>query len=276
MKSKYPELELGMYHGLHKAVHEKTGISLPVIHKALANSDDRSPKKLEAIRVAVEIIKEREKGLYSVYAQEPELAETVSEPVAEYGKLDLNKEYSYWDYLKWSFMERVELIMGKVVKMSPAPSLNHQLIVRVTNRYFDQYFLGKTCGLFYAPFDVRLPIPGTKKDTTVVQPDLCVVCDLKKVDQRGCFGVPDLIVEILSPGNSRHDLNVKFKLYESAGVKEYWIVQPSERTVLIYCLDGKNYIGLRPFTEGMEAGGRLFKDFTVPVDELFRYLPTER
>ena len=265
-----------MFHGLHKAVHERTGISLPVIHKALSEGDDRSPKKMEAIRVAIEIIREREHGLYLILNEDPENHNTAAEPVSEYGRLDLNGDYNYWDYLKWSFLERVELIMGKVVKMSPAPNLNHQLIVRVTNRYFDQFFLGKPCGLFYAPFDVRLPIPGAKKDSTVVQPDLCVVCDLKKVDQRGCFGVPDLIVEILSPGNSRHDLDVKFKLYEKAGVKEYWIVQPAERTVLIYCLEGKSYVGLRPFTEGMDANGRLFCDFFIPVEELFRYLPAEK
>jgi Uma2 family endonuclease len=273
-KHKYPELESGMFHGLHKAVQERTGISLPVIHKALTTGDDRSPKKLEAIRIAIEIIRERGFDVSSGYANHAENI-PVEEPIADYASLDLNRLYTYWDYLKWTFMDRVELIRGKVVKMSPAPSRNHQLVVRVVNRFFDQYFLNRPCGLFYAPFDVRLPVPGSIKDSTVVQPDLTVICDMDKVDQRGCFGVPDLLVEIVSPGNSRHDMNVKFQLYENSGVAEYWIIQPQERSVLIYYLKGKKYIGLPPFTEGTVAQGHVFPGLKMPVDEVFAYLPKE-
>jgi Uma2 family endonuclease len=272
-KMKYPELEAGMFHGLHKAVQERTGISLPVIHAALTEQDDRSEKKLQAIRVALEIIRERGMVAEDEYC-EPNLNNpTMGEPVAEYAMLDLQKAYTYWDYLKWTFLDRVELIRGKVVKMSPAPSSTHQLVVRMINRFFDQYFMKKPYGLFYAPFDVRLPVPGSKKDSNVVQPDLTVICDLGQVDERGCFGVPDLLVEILSPGNSRHDMSVKFKLYESAGVQEYWMVQPQERSILIYILENNKYVGLSPFTEGMVASGRLFSDMKVPVDEVFAYLP---
>lgn len=274
-KVKYPELEAGMFHGLHKAVQERTGISLPVIHQALTEQDDRSAKKLLAIRTALEIIRERSVLLESGFEDAGSMLHEVREPVAEYASLDLDRFYTYWDYLKWSFMDRVELIKGKVVKMCPAPSRNHQLVVRVVNRYFDQYFLNKPCGLFYAPFDVRLPVPGARKDSTVVQPDLTVICDLNKVDERGCFGVPDILVEILSPGNSRHDMHVKFKLYEAAGVKEYWIIQPQERSILIYVLENKKYRGLPPFTEGTEAAGCLFPDLVLPVDAVFEYLPKE-
>ncbi len=275
VKRKYPELEAGMFHGLHKAVQERTGISLPVIHQALTEQDDRSAKKLLAIRVALEIIRERSDLNDKEYVDSDSDLLTVGEPVAEYAMLDLDRLYTYWDYLKWSFLDRVELIKGKVVKMCPAPSRNHQLVVRVVNRYFDQFFLHKSCGLFYVPFDVRLPVPGAKKDSTVVQPDLTVICDLSKVDERGCFGVPDILVEIVSPGNSRHDMNVKFKLYEACGVKEYWIIQPQERSVLIYVLENKKYIGLAPFTEGTDAAGLLFPDLRLPVDTVFAYLPKE-
>jgi Uma2 family endonuclease len=264
-----------MFHGLHKAVQERTGISLPVIHQALTEQDDRSAKKLLAIRTALEIIRERSDLDDKEYAENNSNLPAVSEPIAEYALLDLERLYTYWDYLKWSFLDRVELIKGKVVKMCPAPSRNHQLVVRVVNRYFDQYFLNKPCGLFYAPFDVRLPVPGAKKDSTVVQPDLTVICDLSKVDERGCFGVPDILVEIVSPGNSRHDMNVKFKLYEASGVKEYWIIQPQERSILIYVLENKKYIGLAPFAEGTDAAGRLFPDLALPVDAVFAYLPKE-
>jgi len=274
-KRKYPELEEGIFHGLHKAVQERTGISLPVIHQALTEQDDRSAKKLLAIRTALEIIRERSAMADREYEDPESEQQTIQEPVADYALLDLDRFYTYWDYLKWSFLDRVELIKGKVVKMCPAPSRNHQLVVRVVNRYFDQYFINKPCGLFYAPFDVRLPVPGAKKDSTVVQPDLTVICDLSKVDERGCFGVPDILVEILSPGNSRHDMNVKFKLYEAAGVKEYWIIQPQERSILIYVLENKKYRGLPPFTEGTEASSFLFPDLKMPVDAVFEYLPKE-
>jgi Uma2 family endonuclease len=274
-KKKYPDLEKGMFHGLHKAVQERTGISLPVIHQALTEQDDRSKKKLQAIRVALEIIRERGLLAEDEYC-EPNLNNpAVSEPVAEYAMLDLQKAYTYWDYLKWTFLDRVELIRGKVVKMSPAPSSIHQLVVRVVNRYFDQFFIDKPCGLFYSPFDVRLPVPGARKDSTVVQPDLTVICDVSKIDERGCFGVPDIMVEILSPGNSRHDMNVKFNLYEASGVQEYWIIQPQERSILIYLLENGRYIGLPPFTEGTVACGRLFSGLILPVDEVFGYLPKE-
>jgi Uma2 family endonuclease len=274
-KRKYPELEEGIFHGLHKAVQERTGISLPVIHQALTEQDDRSAKKLLAIRTALEIIRERSAMAEREYEDPESEKQTIQEPVADYALLDLDRFYTYWDYLKWSFLDRVELIKGKVVKMCPAPSRNHQLVVRVVNRYFDQYFINKPCGLFYAPFDVRLPVPGAKKDSTVVQPDLTVICDLSKVDERGCFGVPDILVEILSPGNSRHDMNVKFKLYEAAGVKEYWIIQPQERSILIYVLENKKYRGLPPFTEGTEASSCLFPDLKMPLDAVFEYLPKE-
>jgi Uma2 family endonuclease len=274
-KAKYPELESGMFHGLHKAVQERTGISLPVIHQALTEQDDRSAKKLLAIRTALDIIRERAQTEEDINSGSAQSLNMVQEPIAEYAMLDLDRLYTYWDYLKWSFLDRVELIRGKVVKMCPAPSRNHQLVVRVVNRYFDQYFIDKPCGLFYAPFDVRLPVPDARKDSTVVQPDLTVICDISKVDERGCFGVPDILVEILSPGNSRHDMNVKFKLYEASGVKEYWIIQPQERSILIYVLENNKYVGLPPFTEGTEAFGRLFPNLILPVDAVFEYLPSE-
>src|ERR1700761_3418608 len=121
----------------------------------------------------------------------------------ELADLDINKVYSYADYLKWNFKERVELIKGKLFKMSPAPNRMHQkLSVHITGHLWN-YLRGNTCNLYSAPFDVRLPRKSAN-DTdiiTVLQPDICVICDESKLDDKGCLGAPDIVVEILSPGN---------------------------------------------------------------------------
>lgn len=192
------------------------------------------------------------------------------EPIVEYNMLNPQGSYTYWDYLKWQFSERVELIRGKLFKMSPAPNVAHQVILTNLSRIFLNKFYGNACQVFLAPFDVRLPIKTGKKDSTVVQPDICVVCDATKLsDGRGCNGAPDLVIEILSPGNSRHELETKFNLYEESGVKEYWIVQPTERTVFIYRLEEDKYIGLPPFVEGMEIKSVCFPDLKMPVEDIF-------
>jgi Uma2 family endonuclease len=170
----------------------------------------------------------------------------VEEPIIEYSQLDLSKEYTYFDYLKWRFTERVELIFGKIIKMSPAPNTKHQRTLGNLFLTFSNIINPKGCKVFIAPFDVRLPIPNKKADSTVVQPDLFVLCDLSKLDERGCNGAPDLVVEILSPGNSKHDLKTKFEVYELAGVREYWIVDPMNESLFIYTLKDNQYIGLKP------------------------------
>lgn len=194
----------------------------------------------------------------------------VEEPIEDYGQLDLSKSYTYWDYLKWKFTERVELIRGRIVKMSPAPNVNHQRIsIKLTTEIFPLFEKTK-CNVFAAPFDVRLHVPSGLKDNTVVQPDLCIICDNSKLDKQGCNGAPDLVVEILSPGNSKHEIDVKFQLYEESGVKEYWIIQPEGKTVLVYCInEDKAYFGLRPFCEGMTIESALFPDLKIAVSDLF-------
>ena len=120
--------------------------------------------------------------------------------------------------------------------------------MRIGNGLFN-FFEGKPCEVYAVPFDVRLPIPKSTKIYTVVQPDLCVICDNSKTDKRGAIAAPDLIVEILSPSNLKRDLSDKFNIYEEAGVKEYWIVSPRGKTVLIYVLRKGKFIGLKPFIE---------------------------
>lgn len=166
---------------------------------------------------------------------------------------DLTGTYTYSDYLRWPWTEMAELIGGKIFKMSPAPSSKHQ---KISGRLFlkiGNYLEGKRCQLFAAPFDVRLPrSPKQNKDEeiiTVVQPDLCVICDPAKIDERGCLGAPNWIIEILSLHTSTKDLNEKFDVYEQAGVNEYWVVHPQEQTLLVYVLnaEGKYEGKLKPY-----------------------------
>jgi len=189
--------------------------------------------------------------------------------VTNFSDLDLNKTYTYADYLNWQFQERVELIKGFINKMNPAPSRKHQQVSSNIHGIFHNILKGKSCNLFHAPFDVRLPIPNKTKDTTVVQPDICIICDESKLDDKGCKGAPDLIVEIISAGNAKHDADTKFKLYEEAGVKEYWMVYPEEKNIFLYYLSHQQYIGTKPFTEGEILQSKTFPDLKIPVDDIF-------
>ncbi|KAA6316705.1 hypothetical protein EZS27_033023 [termite gut metagenome] len=148
-------------------------------------------------------------------------------------QLDRNKRYTYADYLTWTDNKMRELLDGFIKIMSQAPTLTHARLTRKISypmiRHIDKR-KGK-CEVFVAPFDVRLPkskdVMDNDKIDTVVQPDICIVCDPAKLDKRGCLGTPDMIVEILSPATLKYDLNEKFNLYEAAGVKEYWVVSPA-------------------------------------------------
>jgi Uma2 family endonuclease len=162
----------------------------------------------------------------------------VEEPIADYGV-----EYTYADYLKFDFEEMVELIKGKIFKMSPAPNTSHQRILRRISSKFDGLLEGTKCELFFAPTDVILPIANKRRETatTVVQPDLFVICNDHIVEQRGIFGVPNLIIEILSPHTKKKDLQNKYEVYEEAGVKEYWIAMPEQKLVEVFVLENQKY-----------------------------------
>ncbi len=150
-------------------------------------------------------------------------------------QLDLTKAYTYKDYLSWKFNERVELFKGYIAKMSPAPTSTHQVICGELHGLIWIFLRKKPCKVFLAPFDVYLPsIEGDGQ--TVVQPDLCVICDVSKIKKQGCVGSPDLVIEVLSLGNSRKEISNKFQIYEQAGVKEYWVVFPYEQVIQQYIL----------------------------------------
>ena len=189
--------------------------------------------------------------------------------ITNFSDLDVTKQYSYADYLRWQFKERVELIKGFILKMSPAPSTNHQRISQNINGVFYNVFKEKHCSVFVAPFDVILPVQTQKKETTVVQPDLCIICDESKLDDKGCHGAPDLIVEILSPNNSKHDIHTKFDLYQESGVQEYWMVEPEEKMVLVYTLINGIYVGLKPIVMGQVIKSLLFPELKISLEDVF-------
>ncbi len=191
--------------------------------------------------------------------------------ITNFNKLDLNGSYTYADYLTWNFKERLELFRGKIFKMSPAPNRYHQTISARIHIIFANSLKKNLCNVYYAPFDVRLVKTKTKdeKVLTVVQPDLCIICDEEKLDDRGCNGAPDLIVEILSPGNTKKEMGIKFDLYEENEVKEYWLVDPSEKTVLIYTLQNKKYFGLKPFIVDDIIKSPLFPKLKFKIKDIF-------
>ena len=164
------------------------------------------------------------------------------EAITKLSQLDPNGRYTYADYLTWRFTEFVELIKGKVLRHMSGPSSRHQQYSTNLVAEIRPLLKGKACRVYAAPFDVRLTRStgnGDSQINTVVQPDICVVCDLAKIDARGCVGAPDWIIEILSPGNVGHDTKIKFDLYEENGVREYWIVAPGINTVTVYVLDAR-------------------------------------
>lgn len=194
--------------------------------------------------------------------------------ITDINDLDLEKTYTYRDYLLWKFKERVELIKGRIFRMSPAPSITHQEISRNINRVLDHYFFGKPCKVFYAPLDVVLTDKKKSSEAneifTVVQPDLCVICDPEKIaDGKKCIGAPDLVIEILSPGNSKKEMDYKFDLYQEAGVQEYWLVYPEEKSINIFVLKNNEYIGLKPVSEGQILTSSVFPELQAEVDKIF-------
>lgn len=195
--------------------------------------------------------------------------------ITDINQLDFSKTYTYADYLLWKFKERVEIIKGKLFKMSPAPNADHQEISMKISSDIYQFIKDKSCKVFSAPFDVRLPVndetnKSEDKLNNVVQPDICVICDSTKIDERGCKGAPDLIVEIVSKSSVQKDLHEKYDLYEEAGVQEYWIVHPKDSTLNIFVLNDKGkYQPLKLLTYGDIARSRVLPGLEIDLKELF-------
>ena len=147
--------------------------------------------------------------------------------------------FTYADYKLWPDDQRWEIIEGVEYDMSPAPSDKHQKVFGELFLQFATFLRGKKCQLRSAPYDVILPEVGDAEEAeeTVVQPDIVVICDRKKIMQRGCVGAPDLVIEILSPRTAKKDMTTKLELYRRMGVREYWMVEPDKKWVRIYTQD---------------------------------------
>jgi Uma2 family endonuclease len=181
------------------------------------------------------------------------------------------QRHTYADYLVWSRTYGDELVDGTAyVREPPSPTRAHQEIVGEVYRQAANALKGKPCRVYAAPFDVRLPKSTEEDDQvdTVVQPDVFIVCDLQKVDARGVRGAPDWLVEVLSPSTIRHDQTVKLPVYERAGVREVWLIDPIGRTVTIYRLRA-GYYG-HPAILGLEGQTRLaaVPDVTIDWDQV--------
>lgn len=195
--------------------------------------------------------------------------------ITELSQLDLNQTYSYADYLTWRLKDAVELIKGKIMLMSPAPNVSHQRIERNLIIEIGTHLKNKRGQVFPTPFDVRLY--GRKKSIlknqeifTVVQPDLCVICDPDKLDKQGCNGAPDWIIEILSKGNSKREMQIKYQLYQESGVHEYWLVYPEAEAVHQFVLDDNGQYQLKNmYAEDDKAIPSLFPDLAIDLAELF-------
>lgn len=180
--------------------------------------------------------------------------------------------YTYADYLDWD-EGRWELIDGEVWDMTPAPSRLHQEISGELFYILHDFFKGKDCSVYAAPFDVRLSDSNNAEDytvTTVVQPDISVICDQSKLDDQGCVGSPDLIIEILSPSTAAKDLKVKRALYEKHGVQEYWLVHPTDKVVMSYQLvDDGQYGKAQIFDRDDLLQSVRFEELTIQLSSIF-------
>lgn len=195
------------------------------------------------------------------------MEQEVCEPDFNYSGL-----YTYADYMRWTIEERLELIKGKIFRMSPAPNRMHQGIsIRVSAIIFN-HLKGQPFHVYAAPFDVRLPRKSKRDEDiiTVLQPDVCVICDPEKLDARGCIGAPDIVVEILSKGNSKKELKNKYEVYEESGVKEYWIIAPEEKTFFRYLLDEEGrYQPTKLLTSGDVVTTDVLPGFELDLEEVF-------
>jgi len=177
--------------------------------------------------------------------------------------------YTYADYREWELDEgeRFELIYGDAYAMS-APNTRHQAMLTELVRQFANFLVGKPCKAFAAPFDVRLFYKEDESDDTVVQPDISVVCDRKKLGPESCRGAPDLVIEILSPSNTVIEMNQKLELYRKAGVREYWLVDPENKSLTVYCFE-KDLLSIKAYKSTDTVAVAIFPELNISLEQVF-------
>jgi Uma2 family endonuclease len=185
--------------------------------------------------------------------------------------IDYNKVYTYGDYLKLEIDEMVEIIRGKIFRMCDAPRIKHQIINGNIFYRLRQQLEGKKCKIFNAPVDVVLPIENKKRSrsTTVVQPDICVICDSKIIEETAVFGVPDFVIEIVAGKDVKRDTQYKYSVYEEAGVGEYWIVFGEMRFVEVFILENGKYQRLNAFSEDDIIPVKTLPGLSISIDDIF-------
>jgi len=185
------------------------------------------------------------------------------------GSVALDKHYTYADYKDWDLAEheRYELIYGEAYAIS-TPNEYHQLILMELLKQIAVYLTGKPCKVYPAPFDVRLFYAEDESDDTVVQPDITVICDRNKRGHEGCRGAPDLVVEILSPANRAIEKQRKFQLYQEAGVREYWVLDPEHKTLQVYNFKD-NVIFPKTYRSTDTAKVGIFPDLEIALEPVF-------
>ena len=173
--------------------------------------------------------------------------------------------YTYADYIKWDDDVRRELIDG-VPYLMAGPNRQHQKVLGILHALFFTFLKGKSCEVYLTPFDVRLN--ADTFDDTVVQPDIMIVCDHTILDDAGIKGVPDMVVEILSPSTARYDKTLKFKTYLRAGIREYWIIDPKEETLAIHIFKDGNYI-THAYTKEETVPVHVLEGLNIDLSEVF-------
>lgn len=178
-----------------------------------------------------------------------------------------NKIYTYEDYLKFADDEVVEIIDGRIFAMAPAPSRMHQELITEILYELSSYIKSNngSCKVYPAPFDVVLKNvdEDIKHSRNIVQPDISVICDKNKLTDKGCTGSPDMIVEVISPFNPGNDYIKKLSLYQEYKVKEYWIVNPIEKNILVYTLQDNGYAAPKIYTFNDKIKVNIFKDLEI-------------
>ena len=193
------------------------------------------------------------------------------------GQVQFNpsQRYTFADYLTWVGDKRYELLNGLVIELLPSPTSKHQSVSGNLYGFYWNFLKDKKpCKVLYAPIDVRLPVkPDAITDDlifTVVQPDIIVVCDPEKLDEKGCIGAPDLVVEVLSPSTAKNDLKDKYLLYEQAGVREYWVVHPLDELLTVFKNNGDGKLTfdkIYTYDDHVKVG--IFDGFTIDLKEIF-------
>lgn len=184
------------------------------------------------------------------------------------------KEYTYADYLTYPDDERWEIIDGvPYVQAAPAPV--HQEVLTELVRQIANYLSGKPCKVYSAPFCVRLPLGYEKNEKEVkniVEPDITIVCDKSKLDDKGCNGAPEMIIEIISPSSVKMDRVIKFNKYEKAGVQEYWVVEPDQKLISVFVLLGNQRYGRTElYTEDDKISVTIFPDLIIDLSVVFAF-----